>query len=332
MDWSDKLADIRRRIAEKEKILVAYSGGVDSSLLAKIARDVLGENALCIILDSETLPRSELVYAKDTARSLGLNYEIAKCPSLSIEESVQNPHNRCYYCKKISFTVLKSLAAKRGIACIADGMNLSDYDDYRPGIVACNEMGIWHPFVDAGISKEDIREIARNMGLPFWDKPSSACLSSRIPYGEKITIENLRMVELAEDCLLGLGFLQVRVRTHGKLARIELLGKDIGKALDFREEISKELRSIGFLYVTIDLDGFRSGSMNEVLRGDELPIPKSIIQKAGLKDGDEVEVRLEDGKVVIKPITTKSQFMKELRGCVDSSKIDPLEVKRIWKA
>lgn len=252
MNWSDKLADIRRKIAEKEKILVAYSGGVDSSLLAKIAWDVLEENALCVILDSETLPRSELKYAKDLARSLGLNYEVAGCPSLSVEEFVQNPHNRCYYCKKTSFTMLKNLAKERKIDCIADGMNLSDYDDCRPGI-----------------SKEDIREIARNMGLPFWDKPSSACLSSRIPYGDKITVENLGMVELAEDFLKGLGFLQVRVRTHGKLARIELLGKDIKKALNSREEISKELKSIGFLYVTIDLNGFRSGSMNEVLRMTE---------------------------------------------------------------
>lgn len=266
MDCSYKLTDLKRKISEKENLLVAYSGGVDSSLLAKIARDVLGDKSLCVILDSETLARSELRYAEDLARFLGLNYEIAKCPSLLIEEFVQNPHNRCYYCKKTSFTMLKSMAAERGIACIADGMNLSDYDDYRPGIAACNEMGIWHPFVDAGISKEDIREIARNMGLPFWDKPSSACLSSRIPYGEKITVENLRMVELAEDFLKGLGLLQVRVRTHGKLARVELLGKDIEKALNSRERISKELRSIGFLYVTIDLDGFRSGSMNEVLR------------------------------------------------------------------
>ncbi len=269
MDWSDKLDDIRRKIAEKEKILVAYSGGVDSSLLAKIARDALEENALCVILDSETLPRSELVYAKDLARSLGLNYEVAVCPLISVEEFVQNPHNRCYYCKKTSFTMLKNLAAERGIACIADGVNLSDYDDYRPGIAACSEMGIWHPFVDAGIFKEDIREIARNIGLPFWDKPSSACLSSRIPYGEMITIENLRMVELAEDYLKSLGFLQVRVRIHGKLARIELLGKDLEKALNSREEISKELRSIGFLYITMDLNGFRSGSMNEMLRIEE---------------------------------------------------------------
>ncbi|NMB84715.1 MAG: ATP-dependent sacrificial sulfur transferase LarE [Methanothrix sp.] len=269
MYWSDKLADIKQKIAEKENIIVAYSGGIDSSLLAKIARDVLEENAFCVILDSETLPRSELKYAKDLARSLSLNCEVVWCSSLSVEEFVQNPYDRCYYCKKASFSMLKDFAIKREIDCIADGLNLSDYDDYRPGIEACKEMGIWHPYVDACISKEDIREIARNMGLPFWDKPSSACLSSRIPYGEKITIENLRMVELAEDFLKFLGFGQVRVRAHGKLARIELLGKDIEKAMNSSEEISRELRSIGFLYVTIDLNGFRSGSMNEVLRMGE---------------------------------------------------------------
>jgi len=265
MDWNDKLGKIRAKIAEKDKILVAFSGGVDSSLLAKIGRDILGENALCIILDSETLPRSELKYAEKLARSLCLKYEVVKCSLLTDEEFLKNPPNRCYYCKRSSFKMLKSMAEERGINCIADGMNLSDYDDYRPGIAACDEMEIWHPFVDAGISKEEIRDIARNMGLPFWNKPSSACLSSRIPYEERITIENLKMVELAEDFLKCRGFGQLRVRAHGNLARIELLGNDIEKALHFKGEISKELKSIGFSHVTLDMEGFRSGSMNEVL-------------------------------------------------------------------
>ncbi len=265
MDWNDKLGKIRAKIAEKDKILVAFSGGVDSSLLAKICRDILGENALCIILDSETLPRSELKYAEELARSMGLKYEVVKCSSLADEDFLKNPSNRCYYCKMSSFKTLKSMAEERGINCIADGMNLSDYDDYRPGIAACDEMGIWHPFVDAGISKEDIRDIARNMGLSFWNKPSSACLSSRIPYEERITIENLKMVELAEDFLKCRGFGQLRVRAHGNLARIELLGNDIERAMHCREEISKELKSIGFLYVALDMEGFRSGSMNEIL-------------------------------------------------------------------
>jgi len=265
MDLCDKLTDVKKKIAEKEKILVAYSGGVDSSLLAKIARDVLGKSALCVIIDSETLPRSELIYAAELAKSLDLNYEATKCPSLSLEEFVQNRSNRCYFCKKTSFTILKILAKERGIDCVSDGMNLSDYDDYRPGIAACREMGIWHPFVDAGISKEEIRKIAKNMGLPFWNRPSAACLSSRIPYGERITIENLRMVELAEGLLKTLNFGQLRVRAHANLARIELLGNDIDKAMLHREEISKELKSIGFSFITLDMNGFRSGSMNEVL-------------------------------------------------------------------
>jgi uncharacterized protein len=265
MDWKDKLEKIRAKIADKDKILVAYSGGVDSSLLAKISRDVLGEDALCVILDSETLPRSELEYAEELARSLGLKYAVVKCSSLADEEFLKNPPNRCYYCKKSSFKTLESIAIEKGINCIADGMNLSDYDDYRPGIAACDEMGIWHPFVDVGASKEDIREIARNLGQSFWNKPSSACLSSRIPYGERITTENLKMVELAEDFLKCLGFGQLRVRAHGNLARIELPDNDMKKAMDYREEISNEFKSVGFSYITLDLEGFRSGSMNEVL-------------------------------------------------------------------
>ncbi|MDD1762251.1 MAG: ATP-dependent sacrificial sulfur transferase LarE [Methanothrix sp.] len=265
MDWQDRLADLRQRIAKKEKILIAYSGGVDSSLLASVASDVLKENALCVILDSETLPRSEFLHAGELARSLGLNFEVRKCSLLSLEGFANNPPNRCYFCKKASFGELFSLARDRGIDCIADGLNQSDYDDYRPGIAACREMGIWHPFVDAGISKKDIREIARNMGLSFWDKPSSACLSSRIPYGEKIRVDNLLMVEQAEDFLKSLGFIQVRVRAHGKLARIEFLEEDLQRALNCRVEISRKFRFIGFLYAAMDLSGFRSGSMNEML-------------------------------------------------------------------
>lgn len=265
MNLCRQLKNIRSKIAEKGKIIVAYSGGVDSSLMAKIAHDVLGEKALCTIIDSETLPRSELDYAVELAQTLGLNYEIIRLHPLTAEEFVQNRPDRCYFCKKASFTRLKILASERGITCIADGMNLSDYDDYRPGIAACKEMGIWHPFVDAGISKEDIREIARSMKLSFWNKPSSACLSSRIPYGERITIRNLERVELAEDFLKCLGFEQLRVRAHGNLARIELLGNDLEKAILNRVEISEKLRSIGFSYVTLDMNGFRSGSMNEVL-------------------------------------------------------------------
>ncbi len=262
-----KWDELRESIAKKGKLLIAFSGGVDSSLLAKVAHDVLGECALAVILDTETMPRSELEYALDLAKTLGLNCITVKYTMLCDAQFVENPATRCYICKKESARKLKDVALARGISvdCIADGLNLSDYEDYRPGIKACNEEGIWHPFVEANITKDDIRAQARRMGLPFWNKPSSACLSSRIPYGERITKDNLGMVEEAEDFLRGLGFCQLRVRAHGKAARIELVGRDMQKAIMVRDEIAGKLKEIGFKYVTLDLEGFRSGSMNEVL-------------------------------------------------------------------
>jgi uncharacterized protein len=265
MGWSFRLEDLKRSIASKGRLLIAYSGGVDSSLLAKVATDVLGKNAICIILDLEMMQRSELFHAVDLAKSIGLNYRIAKYSMLSNEDFVKNPSTRCYICKREISRMLKVIAAEYGISVIADGVNLSDYEDYRPGIKACDEEGVWHPFVDSRISKEDIREISRSMGLPFWNKPSSACLASRLPYGERITHERLTMVEEAEELLKGMGLHQIRVRAHGGMARIEVLPEDLGRALGERGEIVKALKRIGFEYVTLDLEGFRSGSMNEVL-------------------------------------------------------------------
>ena len=264
MNRADKLEDLKTRIAEKGKLLVAYSGGVDSSLLARVAHDVLGDRALAVILDSETMPRSELLQnARALAESLGLNYRVAEFSILMEEQFLQNPVTRCYICKKKSAAVLKSIAAEEGISCIADGVNLSDYGDYRPGIAACDEEGIWHPFVEARITKEDIRVLAKSLDLSVWNKPSSACLASRIAYGEPITQESLRMVEEAEEYLKSRGFVQLRVRVHGRMARIELLKQDMAKAIDGSDEIAKMLKAIGFDYVALDLQGFRSGSMNE---------------------------------------------------------------------
>lgn len=199
------------------------------------------------------------------ARSLGLNYRVAEFPILKDEQFCTNPVTRCYICKKRSAAVLKSIAREEGIGCIADGVNLSDFRDYRPGIAACDEEGIWHPFVDAAITKEDIRALARNLGLALWNKPSAACLASRIPYGQPITSESLRMVEEAEEYLKSLGFLQLRVRFHRRLARIELLKQDMARGLNCRDEIARTLKAIGFDYVALDLQGFRSGSMDEGL-------------------------------------------------------------------
>jgi pyridinium-3,5-biscarboxylic acid mononucleotide sulfurtransferase len=265
MDLADKLEDLRKRIAEKGKLLVAYSGGVDSSLLSKVAHDVLGGGALAVILDIETMPRSELLSARELAASLGLNYRVAEFSVLKEEQFCHNPVKRCYICKKKSAAVLKSIAKEEGISCIADGVNLTDYGYYRPGIAACDEEGIWHPFVDAAITKEDIRAMAQGLGLAVWNKPSAACLASRISYGQPITPEILRMVEEAEKYLKSLGFLQLRVRSHGRLARIELLAQDMAQAMNCRDEIAKSLKAIGFDYVALDLEGFRSGSMDEGL-------------------------------------------------------------------
>jgi len=206
MNPADKLEDLKKRIAEKGKLLVAYSGGVDSSLLAKVAHDVLGGGALAVILDSMAMPRSELQNARGLAKSLGLNYREAKFPILGDEQFLHNSVTRCYICKKKSALLLKSIAKEEGISSIADGVNLSDYGEFRPGIAACDEEGIWHPFVDAAITKEDIRQLAHSHELPVWNKPSSACLATRIPYGEPITKEGLAMVEEAEEYLKSLDF------------------------------------------------------------------------------------------------------------------------------
>ena len=265
MNCIEKLEYLKKKIREKGCLLVSFSGGVDSSLLAKVAHDVLGKNALSIILDSETMPRSELRLANEMAKTLGLNYMVAKFSILTDEKFIENPATRCYICKKKSACILSQIADQKGIGCIADGVNLSDYKDFRPGVKACDEEGIWHPFVDAEMTKEDIRTLAQSQGLANWNKPSSACLSSRIPYGEKITGKNLRMVEDAEDYLKSQGFIQLRVRAHGQMARIELQKPDMCRALNCHDEITKRLKDIGFRYVTLDLEGFRSGSMNEVL-------------------------------------------------------------------
>jgi uncharacterized protein len=265
MNQADKLQELKKRIAEKGKILVAYSGGVDSSLLARIAHEVLGSNSLAVILDSRVMPRSELLSAKEQARSLGLNYRVAEFPILKEEQFCTNPVTRCYICKKRSAALLESIAKEEGIGCIADGVNLSDFRDYRPGIAACDEEGIWHPFVDAAITKEDIRVLAYSLGLAVWNKPSAACLASRIPYGQVITPESLRMVEEAEEYLRSLGFLQLRVRSHGGVARIELQEQDMARSMNCRNKIAKTLKAIGFDYVALDLEGFRSGSMDEGL-------------------------------------------------------------------
>jgi uncharacterized protein len=266
MTTGTKYGDLRKIIAGHGPMLVAYSGGVDSTLLAVVAREVLKEKTRCVLLDSPAVPRAEFVQAQEIARGYGLGLDIIEIPLMSNAEFRMNPADRCYHCRKISAGFLKKSAAELGLACIADGINVSDTGEHRPGLRASTEEGIVHPFIEAGITKGDIRDIARELSLSVWQKPSAACLASRIPYGDAITAGKLRRIEDAEAYLTSLGFGQLRVRLHGDLARIEVHKEDREKILEQQSVLVKKLKDLGFAYVTLDLEGYRSGSMDEVLR------------------------------------------------------------------
>ncbi|MEI9478456.1 MAG: ATP-dependent sacrificial sulfur transferase LarE [Deltaproteobacteria bacterium] len=251
------------------KVLVAYSGGVDSSLLLKMAIDALGrENVLAVTALSPLYPERELTTAKKVAESMGVRHLLIESNELEIEGFSANPPNRCYYCKRELFEKLLDLARGEGIHFMVEGSTLDDEKDHRPGRVAIRELGIRSPLQEALFTKEDVRELSRALGLPTWDKPSFACLASRFPYGEEITPEGLKRVDEAEDFLFRLGFKQVRVRHYQDLARIEILKEEMERLMDpeLRETVVSHLKKIGYTYVTLDLQGFRSGSMNEVLR------------------------------------------------------------------
>ena len=266
MNTKEKTQALKDVIASKGSMLISYSGGVDSALLAVLATEVLGnDNARCILLDSPVVPRAAIAEAQQIAENYHLLMEIIPVRVMDDERFTKNPAERCYWCKKSSASVLKRRKEELHFACIADGVNVSDKGEHRPGLLASTEEGICHPFLEAGITKADIREIAQVSGLQFWDKPSAACLSSRIPYGEEITHKKLTMIEEAEKFLHTSGFFQCRVRMHGGIARIEIVSDDLQKLLAMQEKMAKTFKAIGFTYVTLDLEGFRSGSMDEVL-------------------------------------------------------------------
>lgn len=260
-----KLQDIIKNCGS---LLVAYSGGLDSTFLLKVAHDVLGTKAMAVTARSSTYPEREFNEAVKQAKAIGVMHEAIESEELDIKGFAENPVNRCYFCKKELFTKLLAVAKKHGLSRVADGSNVDDLGDFRPGRDAARECGIVSPLIEAGLTKSDIRKLSKKLGLSTWDKPSFACLSSRFPYGHAITHEKLGMVERAENLLLSLGCRQVRVRHHGDTARIEIETKDISRLLaePKRRKVVETFQKIGFKYVTIDLEGYRTGSMNPPIK------------------------------------------------------------------
>jgi len=249
---------MRDAAAAKGRVIVAYSGGVDSGLVARTVHDAIGDRALAILADTESFSRRELVEARAEAEEIGIPLRVVGMSELTSEDYRRNPANRCYFCREGLADELVPIARREGFAAIADGVNVSDLGDVRPGIRAMDEAGFWHPLVEAGLSKADVRALARGLGLSFWDKPSNACLSSRVPHGTPITVELLRRVETAEEVLRGRGFRQVRVRHEQETARIEVPPEDIPRLRTVELEVAAALRAIGYRSVVIDPAGYRS--------------------------------------------------------------------------
>ena len=267
-DLARKDAALRSLLNTLPSLIVAYSGGVDSAYLALAATRALGPRALCVTADSPSYPDRHRQLALNLAKDFGFNHEIVHTSELERPEYRANPANRCYYCKHELYTHLSRIAGARGIAAIADGSNADDRGDYRPGRQAAREFGVRSPLDEVGLTKAEIRELARRAGMPTWDEPASACLSSRIPYFTEVTDEKLRTIERAEAVLRDLGFRICRVRHHDAIARLELGRDEIARALepDVAAHIDRELRALGYQHVTVDLRGYRLGSLNDALR------------------------------------------------------------------
>ncbi|MFZ1005860.1 MAG: ATP-dependent sacrificial sulfur transferase LarE [Candidatus Sulfotelmatobacter sp.] len=271
-DLESKSAQLQAELGKLGRLLVAYSGGVDSAYLAWAAHQALGENMLAIIADSPSLARTQLADAVAFAKEQSIPLEVVATAELDRPEYVRNDAQRCFFCKDELFTLMEELRAARGFDAIAYGVNLDDQGDFRPGQKAAVVHHIVTPLLNCRLTKNDIRSLARNAGLRIWDKPASACLSSRIEYGRPVTREALAVVEKGENALRELGFRQFRVRHHGEIVRIEVAREELHRALDptMAAEFTRIFKELGFKFVTLDLEGFRSGSMNTLLPAAEL--------------------------------------------------------------
>jgi uncharacterized protein len=267
LNVEEKLEQLKKTLREMGTVLIAYSGGVDSSFLAVTAHEVLGQNSLAVFASPPVAPPMKKHAAGSLAHQFGLRFRIIESNEMDNPDFVANPPERCYYCKRELFSELKPMALAEGLKWVADGTNADDLSDYRPGRKASAEAGIRSPLLEVGLTKAEIRQLSHAQGLPTWDRPASPCLASRIPYGIPVTAETLNKIARGEKYLHSLGLRQVRLRHHGDIARIELDQPDMAKIIktDIRQGIIEHFKALGYKYVTLDLTGYRTGSLNEVL-------------------------------------------------------------------